>query len=67
MEDVGIFMAMLLFLGQMVLFMATWYILRSFGIFFPFWCVVPRKIWQPWCGDDKLCEHLCPVCHLPQG
>jgi hypothetical protein len=19
-----------------------------FGIFFPFWYVVPRKIWQPW-------------------
>jgi hypothetical protein len=21
-----------------------------FGIFFPFWYVVPRKIWQPWLG-----------------
>jgi hypothetical protein len=28
-------------------FMAIWYILWSFGIFFPFWYVVPRKIWQP--------------------
>jgi hypothetical protein len=27
---------------------AIWYILRLFGIFFPFWYVVPRKIWQPW-------------------
>jgi hypothetical protein len=32
-----------------------WYIMRLFGIFhgkllyfFPFWYVVPRKIWQPW-------------------
>jgi hypothetical protein len=23
-------------------------ILVPFGIFFPFWYVVPRKIWQPW-------------------
>jgi hypothetical protein len=22
--------------------------LRPFGIFSPFWNVVPRKIWQPW-------------------
>jgi hypothetical protein len=41
--------------------MAVWYILRPigkfyghfgtfcgpFGIFFPFWFIVPRKIWQP--------------------
>jgi hypothetical protein len=25
--------------------------LRPFGIFFPFWFVVPRKIWQPWSPD----------------
>jgi hypothetical protein len=39
-------------------FMAIWSILPPlgivcghlvyFGIFFPFWYVVPRKIWQPW-------------------
>jgi hypothetical protein len=23
-------------------------ILRSFGKFFPLWCIVPRQIWQPW-------------------
>jgi hypothetical protein len=24
-----------------------------FGIFFPFWYVVPRKIWQPcWVGEE---------------
>jgi hypothetical protein len=34
--------------------MAIWYILWPFdifcgyfGIFFPFWFVIPRKIWQP--------------------
>jgi hypothetical protein len=27
---------------------AIWYILGLFGIFFPFWNVVARKIWQPW-------------------
>jgi hypothetical protein len=26
----------------------VWDILFLFGIFFPFWYVVPRKIWQPW-------------------
>jgi hypothetical protein len=25
-----------------------WYISWLFHIFFPFWYVVPRKIWQPW-------------------
>jgi hypothetical protein len=46
----------------LVNFMAIWYILVPFGIFYgylihfvlslvhfaPFWYVVPRKIWQPW-------------------
>jgi hypothetical protein len=27
--------------------MAIGYILRPFGYIFPFWYVVPRKIWQP--------------------
>jgi hypothetical protein len=35
-----------LFYFQLVNFVAIWYILRSFGIFFPCWYVVPRKIWQ---------------------
>jgi hypothetical protein len=26
----------------------------SFGTF---WCHVPRKIWQPWCGDGKPVEN----------
>jgi hypothetical protein len=28
--------------------MAFGHILWSFGIFSPFWYIVPRKIWQPW-------------------
>jgi hypothetical protein len=27
--------------------MAIWYILWLFGLFFPFWYIVLRKIWQP--------------------
>jgi hypothetical protein len=41
MEDVGIFN------GHLVYFTAIWYILWLFGVFSPFWYVVPRKIWQP--------------------
>jgi hypothetical protein len=26
----------------------------EFGIFFPFWYFVPRKIWQPWCPFSSL-------------
>jgi Zn-dependent protease with chaperone function len=29
-------------------FTAKWYILWLFGVFFLFWYVLPRKIWQPW-------------------
>jgi hypothetical protein len=35
-----------IFYAHLVYFMAIWYILWPFGIFFPFWYVVPRKIWQ---------------------
>jgi hypothetical protein len=35
------------FYGHLVNFMAIWCTLWSFGIFFPLWYVVPRKIWQP--------------------
>jgi hypothetical protein len=48
MEDVGILYA------HLVNFPAIWHILWLFGIFplvlvhfYPFWNVVPRKIWQP--------------------
>jgi hypothetical protein len=40
MEDVGIFY------GHFVYFTANWNHLLSFGIFFPLWYNVPRKIWQ---------------------
>jgi hypothetical protein len=43
MKDVGIFC------GQLVYFVAIWYILWLFGIFSQFWYDVHRKIWQPWC------------------
>jgi hypothetical protein len=33
----------------LVYFVTIWYILWSFGIFFPFWYIVPRQIWQPLC------------------
>jgi hypothetical protein len=35
--------------GHLVNFVTIWYILWSFGTFFSFWYVVPRKIWQPCC------------------
>jgi hypothetical protein len=40
---------------MLVYFMDSWSILWPFGIFLPFWYVVPRKIWQP--------RHLCSVAH----
>jgi hypothetical protein len=32
---------------------AIWYSFWSFGIFPPFWWVVPRKIWQPWVSQSR--------------
>jgi hypothetical protein len=40
------FMAILFILLQFIHFMAI------FGIFFPFWSIVSRKIWQPRRGDE---------------
>jgi hypothetical protein len=47
-----------IFYGHLVYFTDIWYIIWPFGIpicwligtFFPFWYVVPWKIWQPWAG-----------------
>jgi hypothetical protein len=36
-----------IFYGHLVQFLVFCYILSTFGIFFPFWYFVPRKIWQP--------------------
>jgi hypothetical protein len=48
MEDVGIMLWPFgLPYGHLVFFVAIWYILWSFGQFFMFWYVIPRKIWQP--------------------
>jgi hypothetical protein len=33
--------------GYLVYFVVIWSILWLFGVFFPFWYLVPRKIWQP--------------------
>jgi hypothetical protein len=30
--------------GHLVYFMGIWYILWQFGIFFPFWYVVPKNL-----------------------
>jgi hypothetical protein len=40
-----------LFYCHLLYFVAICYILWLFGIIFPFWYVVPRKIWQPWLGQ----------------
>jgi hypothetical protein len=48
MEDVG------KLYGHLVYFVVIGYsslpfgMYRSFGVFFTFWYIVPRKIWQPW-------------------
>jgi hypothetical protein len=62
MEDVGMGMCILLvystancyvllsffmFYSHLLCFMPKWYTFWLFGIFFPFWYVAARKIWQP--------------------
>jgi hypothetical protein len=39
-------------------FMAIWHIFTRFGTFYPFWYVVPRKIWHPWFqrGSKRSCK-----------
>jgi hypothetical protein len=58
MEDAGMYIVLTFgqFHGHLVHFMVLWYILWSFGIFSPFWCIVPRKIWQPWFGRETLLQ-----------
>jgi hypothetical protein len=46
METDGKFWPFGLFYGHFVYFMVVWYVWGSLGIFFPFWYVVQRKIWQ---------------------
>jgi hypothetical protein len=36
-----------IFIAILVKYVANLYFCGHFGIFFPFWFVVPRKIWQP--------------------
>jgi hypothetical protein len=37
-----------LFYSHLIYFVAIGYILLFLDKFFPFWYLVPRKIWQPW-------------------
>jgi hypothetical protein len=55
MEDVGIFYGHLVnfpaiwnifYIYIWHMYMAIWYSSSRFGTFYPFWYVVPRKIWQ---------------------
>jgi hypothetical protein len=45
-----------IFYGHLVYFVAVWYILWLFGMFYPFWYVVPRKIWQPFRCPREITE-----------
>jgi hypothetical protein len=49
-----------IFCGLLVYFVVIWYILWSFEKLFPFWYVVPRKIWQPWLASQRvfLCMYV---------
>jgi hypothetical protein len=49
------------FYGHLVNFMSIWY------IFFTFWYVVPRKIWQPCCSDQPVCTLLAEPSLHPRG
>jgi hypothetical protein len=49
MEGVGIFYVNLVYLQPLNVFYGHWDIFPgSLVYFFSFWCVVARKIWQPW-------------------
>jgi hypothetical protein len=60
MKDVGKFC---LFYCHLVFVVVIWYLLWLFGIFcgnlvyfYPFWNVLPRKIWQPWSAGGAIEE-----------
>jgi hypothetical protein len=48
------FMAVKSTLRPFGIFVAVCYILWSFGIFFLFWYIAPRKIWQPCYRHERL-------------
>jgi hypothetical protein len=48
MENVVCFGPFGIFYVHLMYFMTLEYILWSFGVFFTFWYVLQRKIWQPW-------------------
>jgi hypothetical protein len=43
-----------IFFGHLLYFVVILLYVSRFGIFFPFWYVVPRKIWQPWFQPRRL-------------
>jgi hypothetical protein len=49
--EIGIFYGHLEYDTHLVYLKDILYIFWSFGTFFPFWYVVPRKIWQPCLTD----------------
>jgi hypothetical protein len=49
------------FSGRLVYFISLWYFLLSFSIFFPFWYIAPRTIWQPCSKAQNVIASLCTV------
>jgi hypothetical protein len=55
MQDVGILYGHLVYFTAIWSILYIWYIsclLGYFVQFFPFWYIVPRKIWQLWCRNS---------------
>jgi hypothetical protein len=48
MEDVGILYSHLVYLRPNGIFYGHLVDFVAIGYFFPFWYILPRKIWQPW-------------------
>jgi hypothetical protein len=61
METVG------MFYDPLVNFMAIWYILWSFGIFFPRLVMLHEKIWQPCFQPFIVPKNKTYVCAFEQG
>jgi hypothetical protein len=62
MENLGIF------LGHSVYFVYIidiWHIFLTFGVFFPFWYILTRKIWQPFKAVISI--YQLPFFVLPMG
>jgi hypothetical protein len=62
-DDIHILWQFGIFYEHWGFFMTIWYIFCSFGPFFRLWCLVPRKIWQPWI---RSCDTLSHKLQFPQ-